>query len=487
MKNISISARISVILLVGTLFLGVLCILPTYALLVAQNSSVQNASIQDTSVQNNSIQDTSVVSSVVSNNVVSNVDLASIISLDKTYYNKNDIVSIIIHNNTDVSNIGELSLEISVSDDPTYSYRYLGLLNSEISFIPENTGKYIVKLYAVQNNYALIAEKSFYVYSLDVNQCKNYNTNDYVSINLGSYAYYKNRSLPSSLNLVYQDSNNNSEVYVYTSNMAIPVTYTFSKPGTYSLFSEGNYLDCFIINSDMDITVNYDSYINNTYSSIFSGTAEGQNVSQNISQDIPVAYDRHTAYNNFYSTNDSKHFNLSTDKILDMRGMSNGLVFAEIQRNITYDIVELWLIDTNTADGNIRIIAFNESAPSKNIRFGIKGNTVFWVSEFGDKIYAYDSDKNVTVYKNVPEYNPGNGEVGKISFNDTVIDNGWDVITDGSQIYFYNPERGETFSDDDMSTKEKFRQIMNLDKYLDVQELSSLSLEVDQEGQDGAQ
>jgi len=161
MKNISISARISVILLVGTLFLGVLCILPTYALLVAQNSSVQNASIQDTSVQNNSIQDTSVVSSVVSNNVVSNVDLASIISLDKTYYNKNDIVSIIIHNNTDVSNIGELSLEISVSDDPTYSYRYLGLLNSEISFIPENTGKYIVKLYAVQNNYALIAENHF--------------------------------------------------------------------------------------------------------------------------------------------------------------------------------------------------------------------------------------------------------------------------------------------------------------------------------------
>jgi hypothetical protein len=280
------------------------------------------------------------------------------------------------------------------------------------------------------------------------------------------------------------------------------------------------YLDCFNVedsnssnlnsgNSDVNTTVNSSvdaALIGNSSnvsdamiigSSMTVDTITGENISNNesqgnLSQINPnellqtslLSGDRQATYNEFYSRNSSKNFDFSKDALLDIHGMDNSFVIAEISRNDTYGLIlELWSINVKT--GAVSRIAYNESAPSYNIRPGIKDDVVFWVSEYNDKIYAYDTVNNLTMYRNLPSYDISKGELGRVSFNDTAINNeqnvGWDVIVDGSQVYFYNPKEGEVFSDDNSDIKEQFRHLMNLDSYYTTDELSQLSLQVNQD------
>jgi len=458
--------------------------------------------------------------SVSSSNAISNSDLTTILSLSSMYYTKNDMVDIYIHNTTAISNIGDLFMEISVLEYPTYSFRYLGLLDNKVSFIPEKSGTYTVKLYSMLNgNYVDIAEKSFYVYDADIYNCKNYGMNSLINIDLKSYDYYATRSLPNSLTLVYTDNSNNSEVFVYADKIEGVVEYKVARPGRYALFSEGQYLDCFIASDVNDVNVNTNLNTSNsattfnnltnasniisdfgnmsdilTNNTITNSSNDGLYNTSNTSISATgqeggleggldasfLSGDRRMVYNNFYSESESKTFDFSKDKLRDIRGMDNGILIAEISRSNIYGfILELWAIDVNT--GVAKRIAFNESAPSYKIRPGIKEGVIFWVSEFNDKVYAYDTVNGITVSRNLPSYDLGKGEIGRVSFNNTVIHSNWDVLVDGSQIYFYSPSDGEVFSDDNSDIKEEYRQRMNLDKYFSSDELSSLSLEVKQE------
>jgi len=446
----------------------------------------------------------------------SNTDLTTIISMSNIYYNQNDLVDIYVRNTTSIFSSGDLSMEISILEDPTYSFRYLGSLGDKVSFIPEKSGTYIIRLYSIMNDsYTLVAEKYFYVYDAKSYDCKNYAIGSLININLKSYDYYATRPLPDSLTLVYTDYDNNSQIFVYSNKIIGVVEYKFTKPGRYALFSEGIYLDCFSVNETDSVSQNLNgtsmldnssnsSSITNTSSFIISSIVSPENISSdenllNLSlnnqstnqstvqinsqnetlQNSFLSGDRQAIYYNFYSENASRNFDFAKDMLLDIRAFSNGVVIAEISRNNTFGpILELWSININTGE-TIRL-AFNESAPSSSIRPGIKDGVLFWVSEFNDRVYAYDTASNLTMYRNLPSYDLSKGEIGRVSFNDTAINNGWDVLVDGSQVYFYNSKEGEVFSDDNSDIKEQFRSKMNLDKYFSSDELSQLSLQVNQ-------
>jgi len=523
--------RLCVTILVVSIFILLISV-PGYSLLSIDNTSTNSTnlitSVSLSSSGSSTNLNTSINSSLSSSSdTLSNSDLTTIISLSSIYYAENDVVNIDIRNMTGTTDVGNLYMEISVLEDPTYSFRYLGLLGNQISFIPEKSGTYTIRLYSISgDNYVYVAEKSFYVYDVKTYACKNYELNSLTNIDLRFYEYYANRSLPNSLTLVYTDYNNNSEVFVYANKIEGIIEYKFAKPGRYDLFSEGQYLDCFIADNANDTSTMNNTTFGNNASEIFNpenlatsnisidnaslvaanmlsnttnNTTTGivSSVSQNVSYDENQPFidqngllettiltgDKQAIYNNFYSESGSENLDFSQDKLLDIRGMSNGIVIAEVSRNNTFGLIlELWAIDVNT--GMVKRLAFNESAPSYKIRFGIKDDVLFWVSEFNDKVYAYDTSSNITIYHNLPSYDLSKGEIGRVSFNDTVIKNGWEVLIDGSQIYFYNQKDGEIFSDDNSDIKEEFRKKFYLDKYLSSDELSQLSFEVNQDNTD---
>jgi hypothetical protein len=72
----------------------------------------------------------------------------------ENYYYLDESINIHIVGNSFVDTSSYL--EISIVDDPTYTFQYLGLLDDSIVFIPQKPGTYIINLFSQRNNVAVL-------------------------------------------------------------------------------------------------------------------------------------------------------------------------------------------------------------------------------------------------------------------------------------------------------------------------------------------
>ena len=423
------------------------------------------------------------------------------------------------------------SLEITLQEDKGYVLKYLGSLGTDISFIPQKPGTYHVVVYSSNNSapqpselsdapsLGLAIEKTFTVYAPSTAGCKAYAPGDNIIIALRNYPPYQNTdNLPQQLMLVYSNENY-SEKMIYSSEIRETIFYSSMRMGKYSLYADGNYLDCFIITNTTENLA------------LTSGSAEPPTIMSalvNTTLLPPIPSMNSTvalAHMDISSVNLSFALNLSRDTIADMKAMNNGIVVLRLLRdNITPE-----LLITDIHSSLATVIGYNESAPASDFAVGIKDWGVVWLSEDHHKIYLYDTLTAQRVSQTVPPYNASNGELGIVHFthgisnsasllntgagdttnaydavpeNITPLNNDlnsaisasssssssfkWDIELDTQQLYFSNPESGQVFSDDNTAIKESFRKKIHMDQLVPPEKIADMGLEVDRDFIDSA-
>jgi hypothetical protein len=393
----------------------------------------------------------------------------------------------------------QLSLEITLKEDPGYAFRYLGAVGESVLFVPQKVGTYVISLYEiVDSNMVLLSEKSFLVYDSDSSTCKGYNVGDNVEIDFRSYAQYNDTSkvpdLPLSVSMIYLDDiTGKTEKYIYSQEIKPSIYYEVSKSGKYSLFADDQYLDCFVVrsysnSSNLSVGINDNStndsgiYVNNMLDNVsIQSLLDDMQLKNDSGSQINASGDGDMDIINFTQGNlssydTSKELNFSLDKIIEMKASPAGLVFAKISRGGISDLNDIWIFDINTG-ASVRI-GYDASAPAQDFSLGLKDDHLFWLSEDRKTIFAYNTMNNTQISEAVPEYDISKGEFGIIHFvNDPSIN--WTIMIDNSQFYFYSNESGQVFSDDNMDIKEAFRKKVSLDHLMDPGDIASLGLEID--------
>jgi len=433
--------------------------------------------------------------------------------LPNSYYSVNDVINISIMNRDLLDPNASLSLEISLDEDPAYSFKYLGLVEDNVLFVPKKVGNYRINLYETKSDSInLISTKTFLVYDPLSSKCRSYLPGDNIVINFSSYPQYDNttsNTLPLSVVLIFNDLvSGDSEKFVYTQEIKQTIIYQSYKIGKYSLFADDVNIDCFVISSIQNDTQNnftnisinnsINNAINNsnildnlTVQSLiesFLNTNTTTNIQNNSVQIMnsqvitPIAYDI------------SSPLDFSKDKIEYMKGLQSGYVAATIIRGGISGLDELWIF---SSDGKMRkLVGYNDSAPAEDFDLGIKDDNIFWISKDRSKVYLYNVFSGKTLSRVLSPYDLSNGELGKVDFsnngfavNDSVCSGdacsndyialNWQVELDNSQFYFYNKDSGQVFSDDSLDIKETFRKSISLDNLVAPEAIASLDLEID--------
>ncbi|MBP6949235.1 MAG: hypothetical protein KBB50_04165, partial [Candidatus Pacebacteria bacterium] len=112
---------------------------------------------------------------------------------------------------------------------------------------------------------------------------------------------------------------------------------------------------------------------------------------------------------------------------------------------------------------------------SKTYPFGMKDETVFWLSEDKTIVFSYNVITKVIDQKEIPPYDISLGERGVVFF-DTIP---WKVIVGSDQFSFFSEETGEVFSDDNLNVGEAFRIKEKLDTILKKEDLENLNFVTD--------
>ena len=130
----------------------------------------------------------------------------------------------------------------------------------------------------------------------------------------------------------------------------------------------------------------------------------------------------------------------------------------------------LWVFDVekNTQE---KIDNLGKTTFSKTYPFGMKDDTVFWLSEDKTIVFSYNVITKIIDQKEIPPYDISSGERG-IVFFDTIP---WKIIVGADQFSFYSEETGEVFSDDNLNAGEAFRVKEKLDTVLTKEELGNLN------------
>jgi hypothetical protein len=210
------------------------------------------------------------------------------ISLDNTEYSLNSLVKISLIQQNFYSHINDssLSLEIYLQEDPTYYFKYLDLRDSTISFIPQRAGEYTVKLFAIENTQQvpnslmtdpsaqrlLLSEKSFTVSAHDISTvnsqisqnnalCKPHVVGETLTIDLKNYFPMNDNSsqLPKNITMTYVDTSGNIQNFKYQhspgDSQQNVIAYPNIQEGLYTLYGDGNTIDCFRVAAVEDNTL----------------------------------------------------------------------------------------------------------------------------------------------------------------------------------------------------------------------------------------
>lgn len=164
------------------------------------------------------------------------------------------------------------------------------------------------------------------------------------------------------------------------------------------------------------------------------------------------------------------------DFIKKIKGSFLSAVIVQVEQE---GIDGLWLFDieNNTQE---KLDILGKTTFSKNYPFGIKGNTVFWLSEDERVVYKYDVTTKSVEQKEIPTYDKENGERGEVVFENSP----WKVIIGADDFAFYSEQTGEVFSDDDLTAGEAFRIKEKLDTLLTKDKLEELKFIITEQPQE---
>lgn len=176
--------------------------------------------------------------------------------------------------------------------------------------------------------------------------------------------------------------------------------------------------------------------------------------------------------------------NFASDTIKLMKGLFSSLVLVQVER--TYGGTstntpvslrnELWIYNAETGEQE-KVGTGTSTAPitiARDYPVGIKGGFVFWLSDTRQEIYAYNLESKQIIKKELPVFDPSQGERAEIHFEET----SWKVIVGSEGMSFWRSDVGEVFSDEDGKIVEALRSKMSLDTVLDHDTISNLSLPV---------
>ena len=152
--------------------------------------------------------------SIESSDMVNNPYL----SLEKHSYKVGELLTIkIFQESLELLEMPELSLDVMNINYPENSFRYLGLLESEINFIPSNHGEYVVRLYDANDD--TIDEISFYV---------NENSECVALPSEGNIIISKDKiSADDSLEIIYKDlSTGSQQKFIYRGDTGSDIIYS---------------------------------------------------------------------------------------------------------------------------------------------------------------------------------------------------------------------------------------------------------------------
>lgn len=159
------------------------------------------------------------------------------------------------------------------------------------------------------------------------------------------------------------------------------------------------------------------------------------------------------------------------DVIKKIGGSSLNAVLVQIEQG---GIDTLWIFDVEN-DTYEKIDQEGKATFSKKYPFGIKDNTVFWLSDDELILFRYDIDTKVLDYKEIAPYDDSTGGRGEVTFEGSV----WKIIIGGGQLSFYSELTGEVFSDDNLAVGEAFRVKHGLDVVLGQDKIEELNFVVE--------
>lgn len=133
-------------------------------------------------------------------------------------------------------------------------------------------------------------------------------------------------------------------------------------------------------------------------------------------------------------------------------------------------IDSLWLFD-NEKNTKEKIDKDGVTTISKRYPFGIKGGSVYWLSEDETMVYRYTIDTKVIDQKEIPPHDVANGERGEVMFENSL----WKVYVGADAFSFSSEETGEIFSDDNLTVGEAFRIKEKLDLMISKEKLEELN------------
>ncbi len=160
------------------------------------------------------------------------------------------------------------------------------------------------------------------------------------------------------------------------------------------------------------------------------------------------------------------------DVIKKMKGTLLDVVVVQVEKEGEQ---ELWLY--GMSDNKIQKVETGSSTSisiDDDAGIGVKDESLFWVTNDKKQVVAYNLVTKALQAKDIPPYDASLGERGRVVFGDVP----WEVIVDSDKLTFYSEATGEVFSDDNGSLVEVMRQKFELDKLLDIDEISNLNLPV---------
>lgn len=250
----------------------------TYFSIFNLNNSSSNSNSGFSNILNNS--DLSNLNNDLNNNLnnnLNNSDISKEILLNKPFYFMGDVVKIILPAefiNKDEKTLLEISLK--GSDEV---YRYVGVLDKEILFIPSKSGEYQVSLYSGDFYNSYIIKRYFSVLTIN-ESCKIFLLGQELLFDLKNYSFfYENNTfiMPTYLELFHDNDFSVKKYYYKTLNNSL-INWIPTSEGKYYLYYEKNLLDCFRIVREVGVV----GYYNENYYNVSMGPGYGSENSNNL-------------------------------------------------------------------------------------------------------------------------------------------------------------------------------------------------------------
>ncbi len=131
----------------------------------------------------------------------------------------------------------------------------------------------------------------------------------------------------------------------------------------------------------------------------------------------------------------------------------------------------LWVYDI---ENSRRLQVASSSQVDFSSPLGIKDGYMFWLTDDGANMYAFDTKHKTYQLKQIDPFDLSKGERGEVLFEDVT----WKVIVGGEHILFWREDAGEVFSDENSEALENFRKEFRLDSILSNEEKDAIGIPV---------